>query len=101
MPTLRLPNPYLMWHSFLFSRVCWANRAGAVAHSSYYADPSAANDPTGGDIRNLSVKVGTDQVWRCSNYAFARAYSARGAKVYVGEFQSGALSTRTIRSPLP
>ncbi|EJU00786.1 alpha/beta-hydrolase [Dacryopinax primogenitus] len=80
-PAFAQPLPYVAFLPILES-VLGEPRAGAVANSSYYADPSAANDPTGGDIRNLSVKVGTDQVWRCSNYAFARAYSARGAKVY-------------------
>jgi len=89
-PAFATPLPYAEFEPILES-VLGEPRAGVVAGSSYYADPTAENSADGGDVRNLSVQVGTDYLWRCSNYAFARAYSARGAKVYVGEFQAGAL----------
>ncbi|KZP01141.1 alpha/beta-hydrolase [Calocera viscosa TUFC12733] len=89
-PAFATPLPYAAFLPVLES-VLGEPRAGLVANSSYYADPAAENNPSGGDIRSLGVEVGTDYLWRCSNYAFARAYSALGAKVYVGEFQAGAL----------
>jgi carboxylesterase type B len=60
-----------------------------IVNSAYYKLPNTlANDPNG-DIRpNLEV-LGTDGIWRCPAYTFAREWAAAGAKVYVGEYVVG------------
>jgi carboxylesterase type B len=59
-----------------------------AAYTIYYNFDALANDPNG-DIRpNLEV-LGTDGIWRCPAYTFAREWAAAGAKVYVGEYVVG------------
>ena len=57
-----------------------------------YAIPPPATD---GGNSNIDVtpqlqQMGTDQVWRCPSWAFARNWVAHGGKAFVGEFMVGA-----------
>ncbi|CAG8632818.1 14576_t:CDS:2, partial [Acaulospora colombiana] len=42
------------------------------------------------DIRPQLATIGTDGVWRCPNYQFARTWANNGGNIWVGEFTKGA-----------
>jgi carboxylesterase type B len=42
------------------------------------------------DVRPELVTIGTDGVWRCPNYEFARKWANNGGNIWVGEFTKGA-----------
>lgn len=70
------------------------DRAATVNNSPYY-NPTGSNlvQPyvQNGDVtRQAFDRVGTDQSWRCENWAFARRWTAAGGTAYVGVFQIGA-----------
>ncbi|KAG9044216.1 hypothetical protein FS837_008611 [Tulasnella sp. UAMH 9824] len=70
------------------------DRAQTVNDSPYY-NPTGSNlvQPyvQNGDVtRQAFDRVGTDQTWRCENWAFARRWTAAGGTAYVGVFQIGA-----------
>ncbi|KAG9014930.1 hypothetical protein FRB90_005034 [Tulasnella sp. 427] len=70
------------------------SRAKTVNASPYY-NPTNSNlvQPyyQNGDVtRQAFDRVGTDQSWRCENWALARRWTAAGGTAYVGVFQIGA-----------
>ncbi|KIO29359.1 hypothetical protein M407DRAFT_70684 [Tulasnella calospora MUT 4182] len=70
------------------------DRAQTVNDSPYY-NPTGSNlvEPyvQNGDVTRQSFdRVGTDQSWRCENWAFARRWTAAGGTAYVGVFELGA-----------
>ncbi|KAF9013942.1 Alpha/Beta hydrolase protein [Cyathus striatus] len=63
-----------------------AQRAATVLASSFYQPV-----PTdGGDGRVQLQLMGTDYLWRCSSWTFARSWAQNGGSVYVGEYVVGA-----------
>jgi carboxylesterase type B len=62
-----------------------AERAAIVANTTFY--PYSDSDT---DVRDLFAVIGTDEVWKCPVWTFARAWAARGGTAYVGEFTLGA-----------
>ncbi|CAL1705646.1 unnamed protein product [Somion occarium] len=59
-----------------------------------YAVPASANstDGDGGetDVTPQLQQMGTDQVWRCPSWTFARNWVSNGGRAFVGEFVVGA-----------
>ena len=62
-----------------------AERAAIVANTTFY--PYSASST---DVRDVFAVIGTDEVWKCPTWTFARAWAARGGTAYVGEFTLGA-----------
>ena len=54
--------------------------------SPYYQVPSS---PTA-DARVQLEKMGTDQVWRCATWTFARSWTQHGGKAFVAQYNVGA-----------
>ncbi len=53
----------------------------------------AVSPPVNGvesDQRPQLEELGTDQIWRCATWTFARNWVGSGGKAYVGEYQVGA-----------
>lgn len=61
-------------------------RASNLLSSPYYQSPS---DPTA-DARVQLEKMGTDQVWRCATWTFARSWIQHGGKAFVARYTVGA-----------
>lgn len=74
-----------------FSIVSTANlgaaRTATITNSVYY--PPMANIQGVTDARVRLEKLGTDQMWRCSGWTFARNWAANGGTVYTGLFTLG------------
>ena len=64
------------------------NRTDIILANPLYA-PTVAPDGTS-DIRPLLQKIGTDSLWRCSSWSFARSWVQSGGTAYVGEYIVGA-----------
>ena len=60
-------------------------RAAIVANTPFYPF-----SPTDDDVRDVYAVIGTDEIWKCPVWTFARAWAARGGTAYVGEFTLGA-----------
>lgn len=67
-------------------------RSAVIMNSSFYtaaavgfADASSAAV----DARTQLELLGTDQVWRCPSWSFAREFASAGGTVYVGEYIRG------------
>jgi hypothetical protein len=52
--------------------------------SGFYTFP-----PNSPDIRPQLVNLGTDQIWRCPTWTFARAWAQHGGSAYTGVFDVG------------
>lgn len=76
----------------LFKPICNASlgpqRTAAIISSPYYA-PVKLSDGTV-DARAQLQLLGTDQLWRCPSWTFARSWVQHGGKVYVAEYTVGA-----------
>ncbi|KAJ3744994.1 alpha/beta-hydrolase [Lentinula detonsa] len=74
-----------------FLPVCQASlgdsRANAVANASFYK-PLAVDGSE--DAREQLQELGTDYVWRCSSWTFARNWISNGGSAYVGRYSVGA-----------
>ena len=67
-----------------------SSRAATVTNSSFYAIPSQdASNASSFDARTQLEALGTDQIWRCPSWTFARLFAAAGGTVYVGEYAVG------------
>ncbi|KAH8117062.1 alpha/beta-hydrolase [Phellopilus nigrolimitatus] len=67
-----------------------ATRTSRVVNSAHYAVP--ANDAaniSSFDARTQLQSLGTDQLWRCPSWTFARNWASAGGKVYVAEYTVG------------
>ncbi|KIP04759.1 hypothetical protein PHLGIDRAFT_129302 [Phlebiopsis gigantea 11061_1 CR5-6] len=67
----------------------------AILNNTNYALPAAAaaansSEATSTDERPLLEKLGTDQIWRCPTWTFARNWVGNGGKAYVGLYVVGA-----------
>ncbi|KAL5490045.1 hypothetical protein ACEPAI_4878 [Sanghuangporus weigelae] len=75
-----------------FASVCnitlGADRTSKVVNSQHYALP-ASDSTSDVDARVQLETAGTDQIWRCPSWTFARAFAAAGGKVYVGKYVVG------------
>ncbi|KAH0583691.1 hypothetical protein H2248_009300 [Termitomyces sp. 'cryptogamus'] len=86
----QFPNPL---PSAYFEPMCdatfGANRTTIIVDSPYYP---ATPGPDGGDpdARSQLQLVGTDYLWKCSGWTFARNWVQNGGTAYVGEYQLGA-----------
>jgi carboxylesterase type B len=58
-------------------------RSNAILASSYYQG-------SGDDARPQLEKLGTDSVWRCAKWTFARSWVQSGGSAYVGLYTVGA-----------
>jgi hypothetical protein len=75
-----------------FSPLCLATflstkRTDIIVSSPFYSFP-----PSGGDIdsRVQLQELGTDYIWRCSAWTFARNWVQNGGTAYVGKYLVGA-----------
>jgi len=64
-------------------------RANNVLASPYYRVPVPAYGQTV-DARVELEKLGTDEVWRCPTWTFARSWTHHGGKVFVSLYSLGA-----------
>jgi hypothetical protein len=60
-----------------------------IVNSNYYPAPAAVG---GGSVdgRVQLQQLGTDYLWKCSGWSFARSWVQHGGSAYVGEYQVGA-----------
>lgn len=58
------------------------DRAKTILSSKFY--------PTTPDPRAQLQSIGTDYIWRCPSWTFARNWATHGGKAYVGEYVIGA-----------
>ena len=66
-------------------------RTATLLASSNYAVPNATgNSSAAVDARVQLEAMGTDQIWRCPAWTFARSWAAAGGTVYVGKYVVGA-----------
>ncbi|KAF8831006.1 hypothetical protein HHX47_DHR1000022 [Lentinula edodes] len=74
-----------------FLPICQASlgdsRAAAVANASFYKPVSVDGSE---DARQQLQLLGTDYVWRCSSWTFARNWISNGGSAYVGRYSVGA-----------
>lgn len=77
-------NPSLTQDAF--SDACNAafgpNRTKIISSSAFY--------PPTPDARSQLEAIGTDYIWKCSGWTFARNYVSHGGTAYVGEYVVGA-----------
>ncbi|KAI0636657.1 alpha/beta-hydrolase [Trametes polyzona] len=64
-------------------------RTSRILQTAVYA-ASPAVDGSEVDQRPQLEELGTDQIWRCASWQFARNWVANGGKAYVGEYMVGA-----------
>ncbi|KAI9443754.1 Alpha/Beta hydrolase protein [Lactarius psammicola] len=64
-------------------------RASNLLASPHYQVP-VLRDGTAADARVQLEKMGSDQVWRCSTWTFARSWTQHGGKAYVAQYTVGA-----------
>lgn len=64
----------------------------AILANPNYAVPASTNgtDNSSFDERPTLEKLGTDQIWRCPGWTFARNWVGHGGKAYVGLYVVGA-----------
>ncbi|EJD02233.1 alpha/beta-hydrolase [Fomitiporia mediterranea MF3/22] len=68
-----------------------STRAAKIVNSSFYAVPAVfAANTSAFDARIQLEGLGTDQIWRCPSWSFARSWASAGGKVFVGVFAVGA-----------
>jgi hypothetical protein len=76
-----------------FQPICDAtfgpDRTAVIVNSSYYAPIPSLTDGSIDARAQLQV-VGTDYLWRCSGWTFARTWVQNGGTAYVGQFVVGA-----------
>lgn len=66
-------------------------RTSTVLNSEHYAVSAADSKYVSSfDARSQLENIGTDQIWRCPSWTFARSWAAAGGKVFVGEYALGA-----------
>ncbi|KAF7778624.1 CAZyme family CE10 [Agaricus bisporus var. burnettii] len=58
------------------------DRTNVILSSTFYSSAP--------DARALLQEIGTDYLWKCSSWTFARNWAANGGSVYVGEYELGA-----------
>ncbi|KAI0032826.1 alpha beta-hydrolase [Vararia minispora EC-137] len=63
-------------------------KAQDLLASSFYSVPLLA-DGTAQDARVPLEQMGTDGIWRCAIWTFARSWAANGGKAFVGEYVLG------------
>ncbi|KAI0362461.1 alpha/beta-hydrolase [Trametes cingulata] len=64
-------------------------RTNRILNTAVYA-LSPAVDGVDPDQRPQLEELGTDQIWRCASWQFARNWVGNGGKAYVGEYLVGA-----------
>jgi carboxylesterase type B len=61
-----------------------------ILSSSYYGVPASMQTQSNPDTRPQLEVLGTDGIWRCPSWTFARSWANAGGRAYVGEFAVGA-----------
>lgn len=66
-------------------------RTSVIINSTFYEMPKLnATAAAAFDARTQLQTLGTDQIWRCASWSFARNWAASGGKVFVGHYTVGA-----------
>ncbi|KAH9079154.1 alpha beta-hydrolase [Lactarius deliciosus] len=73
-------------------------RASNLLASPHYEVP-VLRDGGAADARVQLEKMGSDQVWRCSTWSFARSWTQNGGKAYVAQYTVGATYPDNQRIP--
>ena len=63
--------------------------ASNLLASPYYQVPTLS-DRNAADARVQLEKMGSDQIWRCATWSFARSWTQHGGKAYVAQYTVGA-----------
>ena len=63
--------------------------ASNLLTSPYYQVPAPSNG-NAADARVQLEKMGSDQIWRCATWTFARSWTQHGGKAYVAQYTVGA-----------
>jgi carboxylesterase type B len=63
-------------------------RSDTVMNAPYYKVHVLADGTT--DARSQLETMGTDQIWKCSTWTFAKTWVANGGSAYVGLYTTGA-----------
>ncbi|KAF8651475.1 hypothetical protein AX16_004774 [Volvariella volvacea WC 439] len=74
--------PPTSWYSAICEATFGPDRTSLVLSSSFYTPSS--------DIREQLQVMGTDYLWKCSGWTFARNWVQNGGNAYVGLFNIGA-----------
>lgn len=72
-------------------------RAEAVMKASYYKVPVLADGTS--DARGTLETMGTDYMWKCSTWSFAKSWVANGGSAYVGLYTLGASYPGNSQAP--
>lgn len=64
--------------------------ASFVLNSTFYSIPSSEQENAAFDTRPMLEVLGTDQIWRCPGWTFARNWIGNGGPAYVGHYVLGA-----------
>ena len=70
----------------------FGDATAAILNNTNYAIAPTTNGTENSDVNEQPTleKLGTDQIWRCPTWTFARNWVAHGAKAYVGLYVVGA-----------
>jgi carboxylesterase type B len=98
--TVREEAAYVIYHIYeepvstenypLYVRGSYSEKSTELIVNSTYYDTPTGVDSQDADARVQLQVLGTDGIWRCPSWTFARSWSRAGAKAYVGEFVIGA-----------
>lgn len=77
------------FYSAFVNEVVGESRGSTLLSSPYYQVPVLPNGQTA-DARVQLEQMGTDQVWRCAVWTFARNWVQNGGTVYVAQYTVGA-----------
>ena len=77
-----LPEPAL---GNICSATFGPNRTGVILANPLYVPPNGSHD-----IRPQLEEIGTDSMWRCSSWSFARSWVQNGGTAFVGKYVVGA-----------
>jgi carboxylesterase type B len=80
------PSGYVQAVSFTYSE----DSTNKILNSTFYRLPPNMSKDANADTRPQLEILGTDGVWRCAGWTFARNWVNAGARVYVGMFAVGA-----------
>ncbi|KAJ3556644.1 hypothetical protein NM688_g1915 [Phlebia brevispora] len=71
-------------------QITFFNDSPAVLNSTFYSIPAVDQDDEDFDTRPTLENLGTDQIWRCPGWTFARNWISNGGNAYVGHYVVGA-----------
>ncbi len=77
-------------YDFLVEQTFGDPATETILNSTFYAIPSTDQDNDDFDSRPTLELLGTDQIWRCPGWTFARNWVSNGGAAYVGHYVVGA-----------